>query len=669
MSLISLLLWISSAGIVAAILWYLLACNNHLDNIIKGKTYKQLLLLGTVVVLTLSYMYLWASLLIKDHSGTVLLNIYSWFSQTSGVDNVPEPFSLKIFSLIVSLTGSVVFSGLLISTFNNLIQRRITAVEEGKIRYRSLYGYDILIGANELTFSVVQFLLSNTKQGSGSRIVILSKHPAQEVRQRFGHLNEKQQRRMVVYNGNICEEQTLKELKPESCHRIVILGDDPICKCDSGNILILDQLIRILEEKSKGMPAGTKAVKECYLSYCDDSFMLNYFQDHHAPLIHLYPFNFYENWATKIWGYGHLYHVLKPRESFQYFSLTQGQISPTSDHFVNLIILGFNHMGMELLKTAIKICHYANFDEASEQPKTRITVISDETEHIHFFQSRYSGISHLPDIEYTFIEKSPYDPGVRTRLPELVNHPQAVSTIAICSDDADRNYTLATHLPVEIYEKKIPIVAEYHLFSEYFGQLHADKRRYTHLRFFGFRNTSADIKYNLEVAQFIHKALDHLYDQKAKGHPTVYTALPDLVFTKEEIKATWHRYKIDNKRQTLLAQTDALMSMLDSMGLELVEARNRPIEEYTFELLGTTFDHIRHRQMIAWNLLAGYLPTDHIADPNHWETGKVNILFPLSKIRKDTKRYKEVKDTCHFQQISHLLWLYTNKYYLKPKGN
>ncbi|MCD8080300.1 MAG: hypothetical protein LUF04_07795 [Bacteroides sp.] len=149
----------------------------------------------------------------------------------------------------------------------------------------------------------------------------------------------------------------------------------------------------------------------------------------------------------------------------------------------------------------------------------------------------------------------------------------------------------------------------------------------------------------------------------------MYPALPDLVFTKEEIKAAWHKYKIDNKRQTLLAQTDALMSMLDSMGLELVEARNRPIEDYTFELLGTTFDYIRHRQMIAWNLLAGYLPTDHIADPNHWETGKVNILFPLSKIRKDTKRYKEVKDTCHFQQISHLLWLYTNKYYLKPKGN
>lgn len=177
-SIISLLLWISSVCMVAAILWYLLACNNHLDNIIKGKTYKQLLLLGTVVVFTLSYVYLWANLLIKDHSGTVLLDIYSWFSQTSGVGNVSDPFSLKIFSLIVSLTGSVVFSGLLISTFNNLIQRRITAVEEGKIRYRSLSGHDILIGANELTFSVVQFLLSNTKKDSVSRIVILSKHPA-----------------------------------------------------------------------------------------------------------------------------------------------------------------------------------------------------------------------------------------------------------------------------------------------------------------------------------------------------------------------------------------------------------------------------------------------------------------------------------------------------------
>jgi hypothetical protein len=664
-----ILLIIFSLSFIIAALWYILRCNNQLDNLLKGKSKYQLSLLLVVVVFTIIYISLLANMIRKDHNPELILKVYSLFSQTSGVDNAPEPIHFKFFSILVSFIGSIVFSGLLISTFNNLLQRRISVVEKGLIRYKSLQKHDVIIGANELIFSVVQYLINvdQHKNNEQRRIVILSNHSPQTIKTQLGFLDNKTRKRIIIYKGDINDKKELSVLKLEVCRHIVILGDNSIEWCDSGNILIIDNIIRILKDKIPEKKYEKTETIKCFLSYWDDSFMLKYFQEQNFPLIHLFPFNFYEIWAGKIWGYGHLSKILAPQSTFQYDSLLQNKITPFSSNFVNIVLLGFNMMGMELLKTAIKVCHFANFDEINSLNKTQITIITDNKDSINLFKTRYSGYKQIPDISCSFIEISPFEEEAKQKIINLINLKNAVSTIAICSENSDRNYILATHLPMEVYEKEIPVVTEYHIFSEYIEKMHEDKRRYSNIRFFGFKNTTIDINYNLETAQFIIKSLDLLYEEKSKSGINNYkTVLPSYNFTLEKIETAWHQYKMDNRRQTILSYVDTLILILNSMGLQLIEARNRSIDDYHFDLLGDVFNHLRHRQMIAWNILAGYLPTDNIADSCNWKIGKINILFPLSKITKGTTRHNDVIEECHFHQVSLLLWLFRTGYYLAP---
>lgn len=661
-----ILLVFFSLLLVLTVFWYIRKCSNQLDNIFKRDTRRQLLFLLLIVAFTIVYVFLLANLIVEDDQMGLLLTVYSLFSQTTGVNNAPDPIPFKLFSIFISFIGSVVFSGLLISTFNNLLQRRISEVEAGRVRYRSLNDHDVIIGGNELIYSIIRYILNNTqhRKDSHSRIVVLSAHYPNEIRNQLGFLKEQDKKRMIIYHGDMNDKEELSHLELASADRVFILGDNPVSQCDSGNILVVDDVIEMLEN---GALKGRK-VKDIYLSFWDDSFMLKYFHDQNYSQIRLFPFNFYEMWVSKMWGYGHLNKTLYPDHTFQYHSLSQDKISLDSDHFVNVVILGFNLMGIELLKTAIKTCHYANFNESLGAPKTKITVITNDKDAIDLFQTRYAGYGHISDISCCFIEISPFCLEARQEIVNLVALPNAVSTIAICSDDQDANYTLATHLPVDIYEKKIPVVVEYHIFSAYIETMHKDKRRYSNLRFFGFRNTMVDLNYNLVLAQSVMKAEDLLFRRKNKGEKGLYTELPVLNFTSKEAGEAWHKFKIDNRRQRMLSYVDSLPSILDSMDLQLVRVKdNTTKDDYPLEQLGNVFDQIRHRQMIAWNILADYLPTDDITDTSDWEIGKVDILFPLSKLKGQTIRYAEVMEVCHFHQIALLTWLYKNGYKLESK--
>jgi hypothetical protein len=218
---------------------------------------------------------------------------------------------------------------------------------------------------------------------------------------------------------------------------------------------------------------------------------------------------------------------------------------------------------------------------------------------------------------------------------------------------------LATHLPINVYERNIPIIVEYNIYSEYLEKIHADKRKYKNIRFFGFKNATINIDARLELSQFILQTLDVLYEAKIP----VYSKIPDIKFSKEEMEKSWNRYKIDNRRQTIIAYIDSLYSILDCRGLQLKEEPHS-LNDYKIETLGESFNYVKHRQMIAWNLLAGYLPTE---DKNDWDFGKVNTLFPLSKLKNGSKAKENSIITCRYNQIALLLWLYENNYFLHEK--
>ena len=658
-----ILVIVFSIGVFAFCIWFVTICNNHIDNIIDGSSKKQFFFLFLIVFLSFLYFFLLSIVITKNEPSELLLKIYSLFSQTSGVDNVQNlvPDQLKLFSLLVSFTGSIIFSGLLISTFNNSIQRRITNVKNGDIRYRSLRKHDVVIGDNELTFAVIQFLMqkSSKEKRRKKRIVIITNHALDKIRDIRNQLDKKDKHRMIIYHGNIHDKNTLSDLRLRKCRRIVILGDNVTTKCDSGNILILNNISEILSEKRNNQP---KDIKECYVSYYDDSYLLKYCHDMGLPSLHIFPFNFYEMWANKIWGYGHLNKLINSNIPFQYSSLSQNKIAPASNNYVNVIILGFSVMARELIKTAINICHYANYDEETGSNKTKITVISNDENNINDFKSRYSGIELVPDVECSFISLSPICKDAQQKIVELIHPSNAISTIAVCSEDAERNYMLATQLPVEVYEKEIQIVVEYFTYSEYIEKMHSDTKKYSKLRFFGFMNRAVDMNENLKTAQFFLKVLDILYDRNINRYPYVPV---DIEIKEIDTEKAWHRYKIDNRRQTTLAFTDALFSMLESMGLQIFQLDEKITnDKYCPELLGEWFDSAKHRQMLAWNLLAGYRPTNSPDEDDNWKLNKVSTLFPLSMLEKYANKFEDVQKTCHFNQMAFLTWLSKNNFFL-----
>lgn len=85
----------------------------------------------------------------------------------------------RLVTVIISLCGSILLGGLLISTVSNIIERRVEAVRTGMVTYKNLSQHFVIIGFCDITASLI---IEICKENPGADIILLSSQETESVR-------------------------------------------------------------------------------------------------------------------------------------------------------------------------------------------------------------------------------------------------------------------------------------------------------------------------------------------------------------------------------------------------------------------------------------------------------------------------------------------------------
>ena len=142
----------------------------RLDRTLSGGLLKQIKwLLGFLLVVLTTLICI--SLIFPD--GEEIYGIHGKLGRIKGVlYHLIDPGNLsletnnavgiQIFTAIVAGLGMVLLSGLLITTLTNVVERRVSDIEEGNVVYKSITGHYVIIGYGSLVVSIIRNIYAKT---------------------------------------------------------------------------------------------------------------------------------------------------------------------------------------------------------------------------------------------------------------------------------------------------------------------------------------------------------------------------------------------------------------------------------------------------------------------------------------------------------------------------
>lgn len=435
-----------------------------IDRILSSGIRWQLLFLAVVIVFFILLFILieWATdstLTIKENEPrNILLDVYYHFADP-GNQYVVEGVGNRLLALFVSITGSVLMGGLLISIFSNIIDRRVERAREGQISYDFKNHY-VIIGFDKMAIGLIKQLYR--KGQSDERVkdvpylfVIQTTGDVETVRHELlSKLDAEIDHRTIILHGGRDSREDLEALRLPYCREIFLLGEEGETDHDSVNIECVTLVNRILRscytprnlaELKQLVNDESVGCKRCHVLFeAQSTFAV--FQRHDiesvftrrtkddnawydkmreaqgnnpaaleqlaslkesydritAQPIDFLPFNFYETWAEKVlvWGkYDPHNDDVKP---IDYTPLDGEGIDYESDRYVHLVVVGMTSMGVALAMKAAHIAHYPNFVRDSSL-KTRISFIdlNADTE-FDMLRGRYSTLFEQCDYRVVY---------------------------------------------------------------------------------------------------------------------------------------------------------------------------------------------------------------------------------------------------------------------------
>ena len=343
--------------------------------------------------------------------------------------------------------GLIPLAGFLIAQSVNVGSKLARDNREGKRRCWLGSGHTALLGWDETAPGILK-----KNMGADNRIVVLSSVRTEHIRRELEAANIGRNRRLFLFNGNYGDEDEIRGLSPDKAARLYLLGDAGDPSRDSKNI---ETAVKILEILGETPPQ--RAI-DCFF-HIYDLYIFNmmqgsdYFSEADRRYLNIRLFNFYEEWAQRLWSYLPDGVAERPYPPLAYDAerLARGGN-------VHLVIAGFGKMGQALAVEAIRVCHYAN------GATTRITVIdTDVARERDKFTSCFSicdeaGRRLLHDVDIDFVADSLESPRTNAFLKALYRDEKQIPTVAICFSDVDKALSAALALPVEIKKSDIPVL-------------------------------------------------------------------------------------------------------------------------------------------------------------------------------------------------------------------
>ena len=622
-------------------------CTNSLDNILRNRSIVQiaLLLAGIIAIfgLLLFLQEYVTGFIYQGKEKINPLNLFAIFSQAINADANNTHGNAYIFQLIVSLIGAVCFGGLLISTISNVFQRRIEASAKGDVRYWRLSGHNIIIGANELlepSLRNLYFDSGKNRLKQKRKVLVVTTQNAGRVRSKIKQMGIVAEDQVIIYRTDVMTGDEFSKLYLPKCNSITIIGDVQVKDADVINTsiagLLYDFMCNAPQQKNGPVP--------CYLSYRDFYFFLSSCKKFKNDQIYFYPFNYYEICIGNVWGYGQLSQEIEPHEDFHY----QGLSTYVQQGLLHLVVLGFNIMGQEVVKAAIKWAHFTN-SRNRDVKQTKITVIANEKSAVDEFKMRFPQVeSELPDIEVEFLLQSPHCQDTFKALQEIVDSAEMKPYVVICSDNSSDNYLMAGHLPVKCYMKHIPVLAQMDYFNEHLVRGMISQERYRNVNFFGFVNNDLSFVADIRVAQQLV-----YYHARSKGVET------------KNFQTLWESYSYDNVRQTRLCYLNGLATLIDQLGVRIAQGSEDSVEFSTEKALS-----ILQRQFMGWNFLAGYRASATMDTESDWTYRRINTMFTYEVLKDENGMDLPNRQRQMLEYLKDfIIWLKENNLYLALKDS
>ena len=425
-----------------------------IDRILSSGIRWQLLFLAVVIVffILLFIVIEWVTgctLTIKENEPrNILLDVYYHFADP-GNQYVVEGTGNRVLTLFISITGSVLMGGLLISIFSNIIDRRVERAREGQISYKFKNHY-VIIGFDKMAIGLIKQLYRMAQSDNRVKdvpylFVIQTTSEVETVRHELlSKLDAEIDRRTIILHGGRDSREDLEALRLPYCREIFLLGEEGETDHDSVNIESVTLINRILRNHyTPKTLSGLKRLvsdelagcKRCHVLFeAQSTFavfqrnnvetvfkkrtdtdnlwyttMRNSLKDNQSDLAQLeslkteydkrteklidfLPFNFYETWAEKVLVWGKYDPHNDGVAPIVYTPLDGEGIDYESNRHVHLVIVGMTSMGVALAMKAAHIAHYPNFVR-DPKLKTRITFIdlNADTE-FDMLRGRYSAL-------------------------------------------------------------------------------------------------------------------------------------------------------------------------------------------------------------------------------------------------------------------------------------
>ena len=489
----------------------------------------------------------------------MMWTVFYYFTDP-GNQHMASTHAGQMWAMIIALLGTTLMSGLLISYFTNLFERRGEDYLNGHCRYayKSSFGkFIIIIGGHEMTIGLCKKLFNEISDLN--YVFIHTSSDVELLRSKLRSTLGEKESRVVVYYGDRSIEVELEALYYNYAERIYILGEDgQETLHDAKNMKCVTYLNKHV---AKELPCYV--LFEHQTSFAAFQASNQRASEENDKLIFI-PFNFHETWAQK---------VLTREYDGQYLPLDGTGIKYESDETTHVIVVGMSRMGVAMGVEAAHVAHYPNFIR-NNNLRTRITFIDSNMEVEHeYFISRFKTLfdisrwrylnknnmhdewnnkeANLLDIEWEFIEGGIQSPHINNYFQETAFVPNKKITIIICLPITSQAIASALYLPSEVYtNEQVQQILVYQKHEDAIAANLKASDKYKKLKPFGMScNSYAEaLIVDSPRPRFTAQVYDTVYNikegKKSLSAEELFKTILSELINKEKVTKTWNRSKI-----------------------------------------------------------------------------------------------------------------------------
>ena len=413
---------------------------------------------------------------------------------------------------LLALLGTLCLNGILVPSVMNIIERRVQNWREGSTRYNIRSKHVIIIGGHDM----VPGILNQIDSSDIKYYIIMTEQECVDYRARVcAQVSEQIANKIIIYRGDRTSIKDIQSLQVNrtSLKAIYVVGEgsshselEP--NHDSKNMSCVDLISKLRKDNN--------AKLRCYTMFEHRSSYVAFQQaeltDVYKERLMFEPFNIFEMCVQDILVMPK--YPIVPIDVSRFSEDKKGKknyIDMDSRRRVHIVIFGMSKIGMALASEAAIICHYPNYAKKElledhniyselkkEDLRLLITFIDlDAEQQMKFYQNRMPSLFEISkwkymdgksstdfvvtdnmnqcpahfefanlidsrkqtddnnfiDVEWEFISGALGDVGVSKYLKDISKQENELLTIAVCLPDGDAGLSLASTMPVEIYDK------------------------------------------------------------------------------------------------------------------------------------------------------------------------------------------------------------------------